>query len=124
MSRIKGSNTAPEKLVRSLLHWWGYRFRIHRKDLPGKPDVVLPIHRKIIFVNGCFWHGHAACKKGVTRPVTNARFWANKISGNVGRDRVNRNALRRSGWKVLTVWECETKRPDRLVSKLLRFLQE
>ena len=124
MSRIHGTDTGPEFVVRSLLNWMGYRFRLHRADLPGKPDIVLPRHRKIIFVNGCFWHGHKSCQKGRSRPTSHARFWKDKIEGNAARDKKNTLALRRRGWSVLTVWECETIDPFKLFGKLLRFMEK
>lgn len=124
MSKVKGGNTKPELLVRSLLHRMGYRFRIHRSDLPGKPDIVLPKHRKIVMVHGCFWHGHRSCRKGQNRPSSNKRFWDRKIRGNAERDKRNVAELRRLGWNVLTVWECETRNQDRLARKLLNFMRK
>jgi DNA mismatch endonuclease (patch repair protein) len=123
MSRIKGADTKPEKAVRSLLHRLGYRFRIHRSELPGKPDIVLPKHSKIIMVNGCFWHGHKYCSKGRTRPASNKRFWNTKIERTIKRDKSNIAKLRRLGWGVLIVWECQTKDESRLERKLLKFMR-
>lgn len=111
MSRIKGKDTKPELVVRSFVHRLGYRFRLHRKDLPGKPDIVLPRYKKIIFVHGCFWHMHN-CKKGRAKPVTHAQFWQNKRTGNKERDRRNIRALKKLGWDVLVVWECQVKGDD------------
>lgn len=108
MSRIKGKNTKPEIVVRSFVHRLGYRFRLHRKDLPGKPDIVLPRHKKVIFVHGCYWHMHS-CKYGKVTPVTNAEFWQKKRSGNKERDKKNIAALKKLGWDVLIVWECQVK---------------
>lgn len=122
MSRIRGKDTKPEMIVRSLVHQMGYRFRLHRKDLPGKPDLVLPGHRKIIFVHGCFWHMHR-CRYGRVTPRTNADFWQAKREGNVERDRRNRKSLKADGWEILTVWECWTRNPEeRLIPRLEAFL--
>ena len=122
MSKIRGKNTGPELIVRSLLHAMGFRFRIHVKKLPGQPDVVLARHRKIILVHGCFWHAHPGCKRA-TRPTTRAEFWSRKIDGNVKRDEAVRIALRELGWNVLVVWQCETLRPEVLRLKLLSFME-
>jgi DNA mismatch endonuclease, patch repair protein len=121
MARVRGKNTKPELMVRSVLHGMGYRFRLHRKDLPGNPDIVLPKHKKVIFVHGCFWHGHSTCLRS-KRPTTNQTFWDNKLDGNIKRDRRFRRELRRLDWEVLTVWECETKNSEKLLRKLERFL--
>lgn len=121
MAKVKGRDTAPELLVRSLLHRMGYRFRLYRKDLPGNPDIVLPKHRKAIFVHGCFWHGHKGCKRA-SRPSTRIEFWNKKIDGNIQRDIRVRKKLEASGWKVLVVWECKTKKPNQLIRMLERFL--
>lgn len=123
MSRIRGANTKPELIVRSLVHQMGYRFRLHRRDLPGRPDLVLPGRRKVIFVHGCFWHVHR-CRYGRVVPQTNAEFWRTKREGTVRRDRRNRRVLRADSWDVLTVWECWTRSPEqRLIPKLTAFLQ-
>jgi len=108
MSGIKGKNTTPEILVRKALHAAGYRFRLHRKDLPGSPDVALPGRRIAIFAHGCFWHMHADCKNA-RLPSTRADFWRSKLAGNVERDSRAVEALRAQGWRVLTVWECGTR---------------
>jgi DNA mismatch endonuclease, patch repair protein len=108
MAAIRSRNTKPEMRVRSALHALGYRFRLHRKDLPGRPDIVLPRLRTVIFVHGCFWHCHR-CKYGSATPATRADFWAAKRAGNVARDRRNRSALRRAGWRVFVLWECEVR---------------
>ena len=121
MSRIRGRNTRPELALRSLLHQMGYRFRLHRRDLAGKPDVVLPGVGKVIFVHGCFWHMHR-CRFGRVVPETNAEFWRLKREGNVARDRRNIAALRKSGWDVFVVWECQTRDLNRLASRLHAFL--
>jgi len=108
MSAIKGRDTKPELRVRSALHALGYRFRLHRKDLPGKPDIVLPKYRTAIFVHGCFWHSHS-CRWGSVIPKTRADFWEEKRGGTVNRDVRNRRALEAAGWRVIVVWECETR---------------
>lgn len=121
MSRIKGRDTKPEILVRSLVHRMGFRFRIHRRDLPGKPDMVLPRHGKVIFVHGCFWHGHKWCQRS-KRPTSNIDFWNKKLDMNIKRDKVFQGKLRSRGWKVLVVWQCETQKPEKLLRKCARFL--
>lgn len=109
MSRIKGENTKPEMILRSQLFRHGFRFRIHQKNLPGKPDIVLPKYRTVIFVHGCFWHYHKDCREGKI-PFTNSNFWKNKLKRNIERDEVNINALRKDNWKVFVVWECEIEK--------------
>jgi DNA mismatch endonuclease (patch repair protein) len=121
MSAVRGKNTKPELLVRSLVHRMGYRFRLHLSGLPGKPDIVLPKHRKIILVHGCFWHVHS-CRYGRVKPATNSAFWLEKRSGNAARDRRNVRALRRAGWRVLTIWECQIGDSERLRHKIAQFL--
>lgn len=106
MSRIRGRDTSPEMTVRSALHARGYRFRLHRKDLPGKPDVVLPKYRTVVFVHGCFWHRHSRCRNATT-PTANARFWADKFAENTERDARRTRDLRKLGWHVFVIWECE-----------------
>lgn len=118
MRRVRGKNTTPELILRSLVHSLGYRYRLHYKGLPGKPDLVFPARRKVILVHGCFWHQHTC--KNVT-PATNTEFWIPKLRQNVLRDSENRKALIHEGWKVLTVWECQIKRTD-ITTKLMRFL--
>lgn len=105
MSRIRGTNTRPERKVRSYLHGQGFRFRLHRKDLPGKPDIVLPRYRLVLFVHGCFWHRHPGCPLA-TMPATNGDKWLAKFEANVVRDRRNVEALLALGWRVLILWEC------------------
>lgn len=117
MSRIRGGDTKPEKIVRSTLHRMGYRFRLHRRDLPGTPDIVLPRHRTVIFVHGCFWHRHPRCKYAYT-PKSRQAFWEEKFAANVVRDQRTQRRLRRMGWRVIVVWECEARKPERLVEKL------
>jgi DNA mismatch endonuclease (patch repair protein) len=121
MSRIKNKNTQPEIIVRSMVHRMGYRFRLHRKDLPGKPDLVLTRYEKVIFVHGCFWHMHN-CRYGRVKPATNTKFWHNKRNGNRDRDRRIIRKLRRLGWNVLVVWECWIRKPDILKMRLEAFL--
>lgn len=123
MSRVKGRDTKPEILVRSFVHRMGFRFRIHRRDLPGNPDIVLPRHNKVIFVHGCFWHGHKRCPRS-KRPSTHESFWNKKLDSNIERDKRYRRELRQMGWKVLVVWECETRTPEKLLRKLERFLHD
>lgn len=109
MSRIGAKNTKPELVVRRGLHAAGFRFRLHRGDLPGRPDLVLPKHRAAIFVNGCFWHRHEGCAN-FRLPKTNTEFWQRKIERNVARDTAAIEELRKCGWRVLLVWECATRR--------------
>lgn len=123
MSRVSDKNTKPELKVRSLLHNLGYRFRLHRSDLPGKPDITLPKYKKVIFVHGCFWHGHKSCKRS-KRPTTNKFFWNKKLDGNIKRDKRYSIELREMGWKMLIVWECETKNSEKLLHNLERFLND
>lgn len=118
MSRIRSKDTRPELIVRSIVHAMGFRYRLHNSALPGKPDLVFPRHKKIVFVHGCFWHMHT-CKYGRVKPKTNAEFWENKRLGSVLLDRKNIRALRRSGWKVLIVWECWTRNNIPLLRKKL-----
>ncbi len=124
MSRIRGRDTGPEMRLRSLLHCAGFRFRLYAKDLPGKPDIVLPKYHAVIFVHGCFWHRHEGCRNATT-PSTRAEFWQAKFDGNVERDKRNRAALEAKGWTVMTVWECELKADaDRIVQQLSSELRE
>lgn len=119
MSRIRGANTSPERRVRSLLHRMGYRFRLHRKDLPGRPDIVLPGRRTVVLVHGCYWHRHPECRFAYT-PKSNKAFWEAKFKENVARDRRQRCQLQALGWRVITVWECETKDEPDLEQRLRR----
>jgi DNA mismatch endonuclease, patch repair protein len=121
MSCIRNRDTRPEIVVRSIVHRMGFRYRVHKSDLPGKPDLVLVRHGKIINVNGCFFHMHA-CKYGKVVPATNAEFWLTKRLANVERDRRNLRSLKQAGWKVMTVWECETKDVSTLAKRIERFL--
>lgn len=109
MSQIRGKNTKPEEIVRKYLFSQGFRYRKNDPRLPGKPDIVLPKYKTVVFVNGCFWHGHEGCRYFVW-PKNNAEFWKNKISGNICRDQKNYNLLAELGWKVIIVWECELKK--------------
>ena len=109
MSQIKGKNTKPEMLVRKYLHAQGFRYRLHSKSLSGKPDIVLPKYKTLIFVHGCFWHGHKGCKYFVL-PKTNTDFWLHKINGNITNDSKVIKALKKDGWKVLVIWECDLKK--------------
>lgn len=120
MSRIRGTNTQPEFVIRRLVHHVGYRYRLHLAALPGRPDLVFPSRRKVIFVHGCFWHQHSGCSDA-TMPKSRVEFWANKLGRNVQRDHENRHALNVMGWEVLTVWECEITDP-KLPRRLARFL--
>ena len=111
MASIRATNTRPEMAVRRLIHGLGYRFRLHRRDLPGKPDLVLPRYRAVVFVHGCFWHQHD-CRVGGRLPASNQAYWGPKLARNVERDRNARCALRQLGWRVLTIWECQVGQPD------------
>lgn len=122
MSKVKGRDTKPERLVRSLLHGMGYRFRLHRRDLPGNPDIVLPKHRKVIFVHGCFWHGHEDCSRS-KRPTSNRMFWDEKLNKNIQRDKSNILTLRNMGWTPLIIWTCEIKDIEDLKMKIQNFLE-
>lgn len=122
MAGIRTKNTKPEVQIRRLLHSLGYRFRLHRRDLPGVPDIVFPSRQKIIFVHGCFWHQHTNCRKA-TIPKTRTAFWRQKLSGNVARDARATQELRRMDWKVLVVWECEVRAADALTRKVRSFLE-
>lgn len=123
MSRVRGKDTTPERVVRSALHKAGYRFRLYRPDLPGKPDIVLPGHRTVIFVNGCFWHQHTGCRKA-TIPENNREFWRRKLTRTIERDRKNLRKLRRLGWRVITLWECHIKASiDNSMNRVVRSLE-
>ncbi len=121
MSRIKGKNTQPELIVRSYLHKHGYRFRLHRKDLPGKPDIVLPKYRTIILVHGCFWHRHPECKYAYM-PKSRIEFWREKFEGNIKRDEIRVKQLQELGWEVIIIWECETRNQSDIERALSEFL--
>jgi DNA mismatch endonuclease, patch repair protein len=121
MRQVHSQHTKPELLVRSLVHRLGYRFRLHRKDLPGAPDLVFPARHKVIFVHGCFWHGHA-CPRGARLPKANADYWREKIARNRKRDRRHRRNLGQLGWSVLTLWECQLRNQQQIAERLTRFL--
>lgn len=117
MARIAGKNTGPEMRVRKAAHALGLRFRLHRKDLPGKPDLVLPKHQAAVMVHGCFWHRHEGCRRA-SSPKSNTGYWGAKLDRNVARDQRNAAELERLGWRVVVIWECETKNPESLGSIL------
>ncbi|MBN2685857.1 MAG: DNA mismatch endonuclease Vsr [Pontiellaceae bacterium] len=124
MAQIKGRNTRPELIVRSMLHRAGYRFTVNgpkNRKLPGRPDIVLPKYKTVIFVHGCFWHRHKGCKR-TTTPSTNAEFWKQKFDRNVANDRKNARELKKLGWNVITVWECELQNTEKVNSRLQRKL--
>jgi DNA mismatch endonuclease, patch repair protein len=122
MSRIRGENTAPERRVRSILHRLGFRFRLHHRGLPGRPDIVLARFGTVIFVHGCFWHRHSRCKCAYT-PKTRTAFWRSKFAHNIERDRRVSRALRSRGLRVLVVWECQSTNTERLSVRLARLLR-
>jgi DNA mismatch endonuclease, patch repair protein len=121
MSQIRDKNTKPEIKIRSIVHRMGFRYSLHKNNLPGKPDIVLSRLKKIIFVHGCFWHMHK-CKYGKVKPATNVNFWQVKRQGNVTRDKRNLKELKKLGWKVLIIWECQTKKAEKIVKKIKHFL--
>ena len=123
MSQIKATNTKPEMLVRKFLHANGYRYRLHDKKLPGKPDIVLPKYKTVIFVHGCFWHGHKNCKYFVV-PKTRTEWWLNKINSNIANDAKAAKALKKEGWKIINLWECNLKpaKIKKTLSKLISIL--
>jgi DNA mismatch endonuclease, patch repair protein len=121
MRAVQGKDTATEFIVRRLAHSMGYRYRLHRKDLPGKPDMVFPGRRKVIFINGCFWHGHG-CARGARVPKNNRDYWIKKIERNQTRDRRSLCELSRSGWQTMVLWECELRDQMRLRKRLQNFL--
>ena len=125
MRKIGPKDSGPEKLVRSMVHHMGYRFRLHRRDLPGTPDIVLPRLRKVIFMHSCFFHGHKGCKRA-SLPATRRSFWQEKIEGNAKRDRSNYRKLKRLGWDYLLIWQCQIKKSnaDLLESRIREFLKE
>lgn len=123
MSKIGPKDTAPELFIRKLVFSMGYRYRLHRKDLPGTPDLVFPKYQKVIFVNGCFWHGHSRCKKSAL-PKQNKLFWKKKITMNIERDKRNIQLLTKEGWIPLVIWQCEIKKSteEKLKNKIRKFL--
>jgi DNA mismatch endonuclease (patch repair protein) len=123
MSRIKNKNTQPEIIIRSLLHKLGYRFRLHRRDLPGIPDIVLPKYKTAIFVHGCFWHRHSGCKFAYS-PKSRVQFWEKKFERNVSVQKKAENELDQMGWRVFVIWECELANLELVMQKLTLFLKE
>jgi DNA mismatch endonuclease (patch repair protein) len=122
MASVRGKDTMPELAVRRLVHGLGYRYRLHRRELPGKPDLVFPARRKVIFVHGCFWHRHH-CRAGAKEPKTNTAYWLPKLAKNKTRDKAHQIKLRRSGWRVLVVWECHLKNEKTLHRRIVKFLE-
>ena len=122
MAQVKSKGMKPEMKVRRLLHGLGYRYRLHRPDLPGRPDLVFPSRRKVIFVNGCFWHYHRGCER-VRVPATNRDYWVGKLEGNRDRDERNLAALEKLGWSVMTAWECELRDMETSTVRLVEFLE-
>ncbi len=122
MRRIRSGNTAPELAVRRLLHGMGYRFRLHRRDLPGTPDIVLPKHRAVIFVHGCFWHQHTGCAE-CRIPNSRREYWEPKLARTQQRDAEHIRALKRLGWRVLVIWECELRIKHNTAGRLTRFIE-
>ena len=123
MAAVHSEDTRPEMAVRKIVHGLGYRYRLHVRALPGRPDLVFPSRRKVIFVHGCFWHRHSKCRYA-TSPKTREEFWRAKFTSNVARDRSARRELKRMDWAVLTVWQCELKKPDKLTERLNDFLSD
>jgi DNA mismatch endonuclease (patch repair protein) len=121
MARVKSRDTAPEKMVRKILHRMGYRFRLRSAKLPGKPDVILPKHKKIVFVHGCFWHGHEGCRRSL-RPASNSEYWNRKIDRNIARDARVQQELKEMGWKVLVIWQCQMRDASTVEERLEGFL--
>ena len=122
MSRIRGADTKPEKQVRSILHANGYRFRLHQKNLPGKPDIVLPKYKSVILVHGCYWHRHDGCRYAYS-PKSRVEFWSQKFARTVQRDKENLAALKVLGWRTLVVWECQIGYAEKLADRLRIFLE-
>ena len=124
MSRIRCKDTVPEMRVRRLVHGMGYRYRLHAKDLPGRPDLVFRARRKVIFVHGCFWHRHEGCPDNrIPKSPERREYWTNKLDGNVRRDRQHLSVLRQNGWEILVIWECETRYTDRVMERVQEFLE-
>ena len=121
MGRVRNKDTKPEMIVRRITHRLGYRYRLHCDKLPGRPDLVFPARKKVIFVHGCYWHRHEGCDQTRT-PKSRVRFWIKKFDSNVARDRVNRGKLALLGWEVLVVWECETENTEAVAEKVVKFL--
>ncbi|MCB1776949.1 MAG: DNA mismatch endonuclease Vsr, partial [Candidatus Competibacteraceae bacterium] len=123
MRAVKGYDTGPEMTIRRLVFSMGYRYRLHRNDLPGKPDLVFPARRKIIFIHGCFWHGHD-CRRGARMPKSNCEYWEKKITGNRERDGQHYKHLIQQGWNVHVIWECQIKNLDVCAARIKEFLKE
>ncbi|MEN8136207.1 MAG: very short patch repair endonuclease [Thermodesulfobacteriota bacterium] len=123
MRAVKSKDTSPEMIVRKLIFSLGYRYRLHYKNLPGKPDIVFPTRKKVVFVHGCFWHSHT-CKRGDRIPKVNRDYWIRKIQSNAIRDKKNVKSLEENGWKVMVIWECEIKEIENIKNKLITFLDE
>lgn len=123
MSLIKAKNSKPEVFVRSILHRLGFRFSLNKNDLPGKPDIVLKKYQTAVFIHGCFWHQHKNCKRA-NMPKSNQNYWKPKLARNVERDKINKKELMKDGWKVIVVWECEIKDPEKLKLKLIKKLEK
>lgn len=121
MSLIKAKNTRPEVIVRSIVHRLGFRFGLHKNDLPGKPDIVLRKYNTAIFINGCFWHQHKNCKRA-NIPKSNRKYWIPKLERNLKRDRINIRDLKKEGWKIIILWECQTRDPENLKLKIINKL--
>jgi len=122
MSQVHGKDTKPELIVRSIVHRLGYRFHLHKKTLPGKPDLVFPARQKVIFVHGCFWHGHK-CHRGNRLPKTNTFYWRDKIKRNIDRYTKQKNDLKKLGWRSLVIWECQVGDLEKLQYKIISFLK-
>jgi DNA mismatch endonuclease (patch repair protein) len=122
MSRVRSKDTKPEMAVRSLIHAMGFRYALHRRDLPGNPDLVFCSRKRVIFVHGCFWHGHC-CRSGRNRPSSNQSYWIPKLERNHARDAANRRRLKHLGWEVLVIWECQVKKEAWLQKRVARFLE-
>lgn len=123
MRSVRSQDTVPEMATRRIVHGLGYRYRLHRKDLPGKPDLAFLGCRKVIFVHGCFWHGHS-CARGSREPKSNVAYWRKKIAGNTARDNETQRKLRASGWKILILWECQIKNGKEVSRRVRQFLGE
>lgn len=124
MAAIKSTDTSPELVVRRIAHSLGYRYRLHVEDLPGDPDLVFPKYGAVVFVNGCFWHQHSTVRCRARPPKSKRSYWLPKLKGNVARDKKNIRRLRRKGWRVMVVWECQTHDQKRLASRLIAFLEK
>ena len=122
MARVRSRDTQPELALRKLVHGLGYRYRLHRTNLPGTPDLVFPSRKCVIFMHGCFWHLHE-CPRGNRIPATNRSYWIRKLQRNQERDALNKSLLRRAGWRVLVVWECQIKKTSKLKARVVRFLR-